>query len=394
MQNEPRSKKKTEKYIALFNQYKEWVQLVHAQTGKNLITQFHEIRSLRHSGGQCGATDYYWHNLYNDDYMMGRGRQDFLGWRLGQEISLALNARESALPGVDKLAFAIIAGSSGLPIPEIVATYYNSSQISNLLGLHLKNKEAVAAFLRDQSIYPIFGKPAYTLGGYGAAYLTGYDSASDHLHQIDGSTIPLNQFLNRLEISVHEEHKPEHGFLFQNILNLDQKLTEFTQWQAISSVRIVCLNDSGKKIHPIRAVWKISVPPNYQDNFARGVNGNLLANIDSKTGKINRLLKGFWPTGEILEQHPLSKQTVDGFQLPYWNEILNICQLGGQLFPSLKIQHWDIALTNNGPVVLEINDYGGIQIIQAHGYGLLTEQTREFLKLNANLKVYPWIKAL
>jgi hypothetical protein len=40
------------------------------------------------------------------------------------------------------------------------------------------------------------------------------------------------------------------------------------------------------------------------------------------------------------------------------------------LFPSLRLQHWDIALTNRGPVILEINIDGGMrthQIVQQHG---------------------------
>ena len=55
---------------------------------------------------------------------------------------------------------------------------------------------------------------------------------------------------------------------------------------------------------------------------------------------------------------------------------------------------WDIALTDKGPMILELNDVGGTEIAQVHGRGLLTLQTREFLKRHANASAHPWVKAL
>ena len=60
----------------------------------------------------------------------------------------------------------------------------------------------------------------------------------------------------------------------------------------------------------------------------------------------------------------------------------------------MRIHHWDFALTDQGPMILELNDLGGTEIAQVHGHGLLTKETRGFLKRNANSQTHPWIGTL
>ena len=72
-----------------------------------------EILALKKLGGQCGISDYYWYKLYDSDYLQGRGVEDFLGWRLQAELSLALNPRHVVLPAWDKTVFMTMADSVG-----------------------------------------------------------------------------------------------------------------------------------------------------------------------------------------------------------------------------------------------------------------------------------------
>ena len=145
---------------------------------------------------------------------------------------------------------------------------------------------------------------------------------------------------------------------------------------------------------PIRAIWKIATSPNHVDHFKQGKNGNLLADVDLATGEISRVIGGFWPNTQVLTRHPVSGKPANGLRLPDWDQILDACQRGGAVFPLMKIHHWDFALTDQGPVILELNDMGGTMIPQVHGRGLLTLQTRGFLKRHANTNAHPWVKAL
>lgn len=375
-------------------EYGKWISLAKSQTGKGRLDQMREILALRRLGGRCGVSDYYWHKLYDDSYLEGRGAKDFLGWRMQPAFNMALNPRSAVLPAWDKLTFAQIAFASGLPTAPIRAFFHPAAKMSSVLGPHLNSRLAVGKFLRSAANYPLFGKPAFSQQSYGSAYLTSYDRATDCLVLIDGNTIPVEHFLERLERTVdYRYHKPECGYLFQPPLTLAPEIRALTNWPAICGVRVVCLNGlEGAK--PIRAAWKVTMPPNHMDNFGMGDHGNLLADVDLETGAVSKVIRGFWPESEIFARHPESGQSFDRFCLPGWDRLLDTCRLGGSVFPLMKIHHWDFAFTDHGPVIMELNDLGGTQIAQMHGRGLLTKETRDFLKRYGNQKEYPWIKRL
>jgi hypothetical protein len=365
------------------------------QTGKIWGRQIAEILSLRSMGGRCGASDYYWHRLYDDSYLAGRGRSDFLGWRLLEEFSTALNPRFAVLPAVDKLVFTQLARAAGLMVPCVRAHFHPVRHAADALGEHLPTPAAVGRFLRNPANFPVFGKPSFSLGGIGSAYLIGVDLGTDRLMCLDGSSIPIDEFLLRLERSMDVRyHRPQCGYLFQEQLALAPEVSALTSWPALCTVRVVCLNGP-EGVVPIRAAWKIAMAPNHADNFGDlGDRGNLLADVDLETGSISRVIGGFWPFTQMHEVHPRSGKPFAGFRLPGWSVILDACRMAGTVFPLLRVNHWDFALTDRGPVILELNDIGGTQIPQMHGKGLLTEQTREFLRRFGDRRRHAWINAL
>jgi hypothetical protein len=144
----------------------------------------------------------------------------------------------------------------------------------------------------------------------------------------------------------------------------------------------------------VLGLWKIASAPNHIDNFSKGKYGNLMASIDVATGVATRALRGFWPDTEVAIDHPETGARLEGFQLPWWEEILDICRQGGAVFPLMRIHHWDFALTDRGPVILELNDVGGTIGAQIHGQGLLTEEVRTFLRQHASPAAHPWIRSI
>ena len=379
---------------AQIQEYREWASMVQQQTGKSVLTQAQEIRALKAMGGKCGVSDYYWYKLYDPSYHKGRGAPDFMGWSLQEKFSLALNPRVAVLPAWDKIVFTQLALAAGLPVAPIRACFHPADRIAEVLGIHLKTKENVAKFLRNPAIYPMFGKPAYSQQGIGGTYLASYDPATDSLGQIKGDAIPVTDFLNRMDQTVdHRYHKPECGFMFQETFTLAPEMSALTNWSALCGVRMMCLNGPDG-VKPLRTFWKIAVPPNQVDNFSMGKYGNLLADVNPVTGEVSDMLGSFWPKASILQKMPLSGKSIEGFRLPHWDKVLAACQLGGAVFPLMKIQHWDFVFTDKGPMILELNDIASTQAAQIHGHGLLTEYSREFLKRHANANHHPWVKAL
>lgn len=374
--------------------YRRWADMVHQQTGKNWLTQISEIRALRSLGGECGISDYYWYKLYDPAYQEGRGAADFLGWKLQSKFSLALNPRHAVLPAWDKTLFTLLASSAGLPVAPIRACYHPAYRISQELGVHLKSKAEVAEMLRSPEVYPLFGKPAFSQQGYGSAYLQRYEAATDSIVLLNGTQLPMEEFLKRLDTTVDTRyHRPECGYVFQDPLKLAPEIEAVTHWPALCGVRIVCLN-SPDGVVPIRAIWKVAVPPNHVDNFSLGKNGNLLANVNLQTGEVTKMIGGFWPSTKVHTEHPNSGVSVQGFHLPRWSEVLQTCARGGAIFPLMRVHHWDFAITDRGPQLLELNDIGSTELTQVHGRGLLTPEVRQFLKKFAHSSERAWVDRL
>ena len=92
------------------------------------------------------------------------------------------------------------------------------------------------------------------------------------------------------------------------------------------------------------------------------------------------MVRGYGLEQQELENHPDNGEQLLGLQLPHWDKILQICNTAAVLFPMLPYQHWDIALGVDGPVIIELNTYGSIDMVQyASGQGLYDTQLREFV---------------
>lgn len=122
---------------------------------------------------------------------------------------------------------------------------------------------------------------------------------------------------------------------------------------SIGCVLIVTVND-GAGPKPAYAVWKRPVPDAMFDNFWQ--EGSLLAHLDLVTGQVLRCLRGTDLKAEALETHPTSGVQVVAAMLPHWDETLRIACDAHAVFPEFGICGFDIALTADGPKVLEYND--------------------------------------
>lgn len=60
------------------------------------------------------------------------------------------------------------------------------------------------------------------------------------------------------------------------------------------------------------------------------------------------------------EYHPVSQVKITGYQLPFWKETLALIQEVAAIVPGIKSVGWDVAITQQGPVLLEGNVPWGI----------------------------------
>jgi hypothetical protein len=136
---------------------------------------------------------------------------------------------------------------------------------------------------------------------------------------------------------------------------------------SISSVRIHVLR-LRKGPTMFRPVWKIARRGATVDNFQQGASGNLLASIDVSSGRVERVVSGQGHRQLVNVPHPDTGRCLRGFQLPHWEALREMVREAPELFPCFLCQGWDVAICPNGPVLLEVNWFGGVDLSQ-HSYG-------------------------
>lgn len=87
------------------------------------------------------------------------------------------------------------------------------------------------------------------------------------------------------------------------------------------------------------------------------LDGNLFATVDVNTGIITSDLTDY--TLAAYREHPVTKFTAKGTQLPCWDRVLELAKQAAYRIPQVAYVGWDIAITPDGPVLIEGNHCGG-----------------------------------
>lgn len=340
---------------------------VRAETGRPIRRQLGDMLFLKRRARHFGLSDYFDFRLYTPEQTGGRPLEHVAGWRMLYWLDDRLNPPGWRNLAFDKLVMYTLLAAGGVPIPTLAGLYERAGrrffQAPNFTRL-----EDLGHWLRTSAPYPLFAKPVHGDVGSGDYALCGYRPEDDSLLQVGGEPIAVPSLLAAMD-QAREFVRAGSGYLFQTQLRQHPTLRERVG-EAISSVRVIVLVDENGP-RPFRATWKIVANGNITDNYHWGRAGNLLGAINLDSGRLWRVVRGYGMAQECLTHHPETGAELSGLILPDWPMVLDLVCRGARLFPMLPFQHWDVALTETGPVVLEINVTGGTYMHQfASGEGL------------------------
>lgn len=122
----------------------------------------------------------------------------------------------------------------------------------------------------------------------------------------------------------------------------------------------VILTSNGPRIS--RAVAEIATGDNVADNFWRA--GNLLGTVNPGTGRICRTISGSGEALTIDPSHPDTGGPITETALPDWPALFDLAKRAAWTLPGVRTQAWDIAVTDRGPILLEVNFGGDLTLAQ------------------------------
>lgn len=332
---------------------------VRSVAGRSRWRQFLDMARLYCGRGRLGPSEYFDYRLF--DAGQAVVTHDYAGYKVSSEIDKKWNAYTSWIITGDKLLFYSALDGFRLPHPEIFA-------VTHPIGRHcgmapcFSSASSLAAFIREGMTYPFFSKPIFGSFGRGAYNATGYDAVSDELILAQGERRPVAAFCDEMLEVTRKRNKALSGNIIQQALKPHPEI-ERVCGPNISGVRVVLLlRDTQPEL--LAAVWKITTGDNFVDNFSEGKFGNMLGNVDIDSGEIVRVQRGIGLEMEEDVAHPDTGQRLTGFRLPDWDRLKETCLAAATIAPELRFQHWDVALTGDGPVLLELNVQGSLDLVQ------------------------------
>ncbi|MGB4984433.1 MAG: MurT ligase domain-containing protein [Erysipelotrichaceae bacterium] len=130
---------------------------------------------------------------------------------------------------------------------------------------------------------------------------------------------------------------------------------------SINTLRIVTANINDHTTVLFRSV-RIGTGNNIVDNFH---NGGIFS-ILNQYGKIDKPALNI--EGELFINHPNTNTKFEGFTIPYYYEAIELCKKASKVVPQVGYIGWDVAITPNGPVLIEGNHIPCYELFQSRYY--------------------------
>jgi hypothetical protein len=100
-----------------------------------------------------------------------------------------------------------------------------------------------------------------------------------------------------------------------------------------------------------KATLRMGVGRTIIDNLSSGGIGPL---IDAETGVMGPAI-GYRPERPVYGEHPTNGIRFEGEVVPMWDQVMALCKKAAGVFPFLRLVAVDVALSREGPVVLEVS---------------------------------------
>ncbi len=350
----------------------DWLRYAHKASGRSPMELVGEFFRLKRGPGKLTLQEYVEYGVY-DRERNGLGEQArFITNTLHWPITRSCCDMTWQAATEDKWLCGHILARSDVRVPETLAVI-DSTDRSFPGTRKISTAADLEAFLRSGEVLPVFAKENRGICSYGTFLVEEADATGLRLKGRGwmGYAALMDEFVGGTSYLL-QRLETNHGFF-----------APYTD--GLATVR-VCVLASGTDVEIPFAVLKLPARNNIADSFWRP--GNLACSIDVASGRVStaRSRHRFGTTDHV--EHPDTGAALVGETVPMWDAVLDLARACAPIFRPLRYQSMDIAVTADGPVLIEINTGGGFDLPQlASGKGFLTDEVREFFRACGYQKV-------
>lgn len=163
------------------------------------------------------------------------------------------------------------------------------------------------------------------------------------LYRFDGQNLLLSSALGK------------EALIFESVVFQTKQFSSFNE-SSVNTVRFMTTLFPDKTVKIIAAFLKIGRDGRCVDNAGNG--GNVDVCVDVESGELQYAIQfDGWRRIKAIDRHPDNDSSINGVFIENWQSIKDELRKYQQAFPFCKAVGWDIAITDDGPVVIEINDF-------------------------------------
>ena len=315
---------------------KDFMQLRKKGKGKT-ISRFKKYCKLRYSKKMMVEEFLNYEQALKDE----KFSKTFLTFREACIYWKVLNPARYAVLAKDKYISHLFLERAGIPTPELYAYYHPEMGNSDY--------ESLRRDLESKKVTSCVIKPAVD-GAHGAGVFVckkiEFTPTDCILTKSNEEQLSLQEFCRQ---------NSHTSWLFESIVKQSEQIERINP-SSVNTVRFMTALFPDKSVKVFATFMKIGRAGSDVDNAGGGGNVDCAVNID--TGECYNALQ-FNSFNDIkdVDNHPDSGERINGIKINNWDDIKrHLCSYQARI-PQLKIIGWDVALTNNGPVIIEINNY-------------------------------------
>ncbi|MDO5980474.1 sugar-transfer associated ATP-grasp domain-containing protein [Flavivirga spongiicola] len=280
-------------------------------------------------------TDYFRKFLYRKEI---KNYTNYLSLKQFTKVIRSKNIVFSEISSIlgNKLSMNFYLKNFNLPIPELVSYNLKNNYVYNKdISTITKTSDLIDFFdniFETSKQESLFLKLLDLEGGEGAILLK------------------KNTFKN--QIKNNADFLLANSFVHQEVIKQHLEINKIHS-KSVNTLRIETYIDLANNIHILSVVMRFGIGDSVIDN---GSAGGFYISVNMTTGVLQGIgMQDFNKGAKVFTKHPNTGAVLENFKVPFFMEACELAKTAAKHLPN-KIVGWDIAITLNGPIIVEGNN--------------------------------------
>ena len=337
------AEKQTRKAVADVH-FKEDIHRYHTCTDRKPAAQIKREMKALHKYWNCYPFQYYRFDLFrNDCTLTFEEMKKYVPHYFMFNLFYPLSFKDYGVLCEDKLMSYAMLKAYQVPQPTILFCY-DGGQFYDGSNNSITNAEA-NAIINASSAAKLFIKPRFGVGGKGIIV---FAKKEGRFMSEENTELDHAFFINSLK---------KDAYVVQEGLIQHDEINQIYP-HSVNTVRVFteCINGEARVLY---SLLRMGSGGQQVDNAS---SGGLYTKIDSNTGILGDF--AFTTSRDVFMQHPDTHFIFKGAVIEQWQEAKKFALEAAEKFREIKYLGWDVAFTQNGLSIIEMNHHPGLGIVQ------------------------------